>query len=62
MALADRTRQRGKAATRQHGGQSPSCFLMAPARNFAAFCARVNGCVQQRKQLSKRFALIGLYF
>jgi len=21
-----------------------------------------NGCVQQRKQLSKRFALIGLYF
>jgi len=21
-----------------------------------------NGCVQQKKQLSKRFALIGLYF
>jgi len=30
MALADRTRQSGKAATRQRGGQLPSCFLMAP--------------------------------
>jgi len=34
-------------------GEQASCFadLKAP-----------NGCVQQRKQLSKRFALIGLYF
>jgi len=34
-------------------GEQASCFvnLNAPI-----------GCVQQRKQLSKRFALIGLYF
>jgi len=25
-------------------------------------CGSLIGCVQQRKQLSKRFALIGLYF
>jgi len=37
MALADRTQQSGKAATRQRGGQSPSCFLMAPTPSrFAA--------------------------
>jgi len=27
-----------------------------------SFVALYNGCVQQRKQFSKRFALIGLYF
>jgi len=30
MALVDRTRQSGKAATRQRGGQSLSYFLMVP--------------------------------
>jgi len=33
MALAHRTRQSDKAAMRQRGSQSPSCFLMVPCRS-----------------------------